>query len=208
VTSKQARAACFLALAIVSLVAGLFLEAGLVAAAPPQFPPQSPWNSAGFQGDWCAQGDNRKHCYISADGPFLSLRNENGDTSTGFGATTQNTVTAAQWSFVQGTLSADGRRINWTNGTYWTRCQGGRGGSYRPPNLDGTWYRDGKRPLACSIRQNKRNLRLRNESDQTATGTIDGSSHVTTTWSGTTIPGTISKDGNTIYWNNGTSWSR
>jgi hypothetical protein len=41
-----------------------------------------------------------------------------------------------------------------------------------------------------------------------ATGSIDRRGRVTTNWSGTQINGTISPDGNTIHWNNGTSWSR
>jgi WD40-like Beta Propeller Repeat len=210
VTSRRARVAGILALAMFSILASLHWHTKSALASPQQIgPSQGPWNTAGFQGAWCAQGDRNKHCSIGVNGPFLTLTNENGDTSTGnFGGMGQNTITAVQWNFVQGTLSPDGSRINWTNGTYWTRCQGGGGGGHRPPNLDGTWYRDGKRSRACSIRQNKRNLRLRNESGQTATGTIDGNSHVTTNWSGNQIAGTISKDGNTIYWNNGTSWSR
>ena len=71
-----------------------------------------------------------------------------------------------------------------------------------------TWYRDGNRSLACSIRQRKKNVRLTNETGQTATGKIDGRRHVTTNWSGTQIGGNISPDGNTINWDNGTSWSR
>jgi hypothetical protein len=87
------------------------------------------------------------------------------------------------------------------------RC-GSSGGSGRRPNLDGTWYRDGNRSQACSIRQKKGNLRLKNESGQTATGSFDDPHHITTTWSGQQIGGTISPDGNTINWDNGTSWSR
>jgi hypothetical protein len=189
-------------------VAAVVLQTPPVAAGPPQMGPQGPWNAAGFQGAWCAQGDRNKPCSISVNGAFLSLTNEAGSTSSGtFGGMNQNTITAMQWNFVQGTLSPDGSRINWTNGTFWARCSSG-GGGHRPPNLDGTWYRDGKRSMSCSIRQNKRSLRLRNESGQTGTGTVDGKWHVTSNWAGTTVAGTISPDGNTIYWNNGTSWSR
>jgi hypothetical protein len=122
----------------------------------------------------------------------------------------QNIVSADEWNFVQGTLSGDGGTINWSNGTYWARCpgSGGGGGGHRTPNLDGTWYRGGDRSQRCSIRQRRRNLQLRNESGQTATGSIDGRGRVSTNWSGTQINGTISPDGNTIHWNNGTSWSR
>jgi hypothetical protein len=93
-----------------------------------------------------------------------------------------------------------------TKGTYWTRCSGG--GGHRTPNLDRTWYRGGDRSQSCNIRQRKRNLQLRNESGQSATGSVDRRGHVTTYWSGTQIGGTLSPDGDTIYWDNGTSWSR
>jgi|SRR6185369_2799432 len=39
-------------------------------------------------------------------------------------------------------------------------------------------------------------------------GSVDRRGHGTTYWSGTQIGGTLSPDGNTIYWDNGTSWSR
>jgi len=210
-TSRKLRTAGIAALVIASAVLSLHWETRLALAQSPQ---QSPWNVAGFQGAWCAQGDRTKRCSISVNGPFLTFTNENGSTSSGnFGGMGRNTVTADQWNFVQGTLSSDGSRINWSNGTYWTRCQGGGGGGgggggYRTPNLDGTWYRGGNRSLACTIRQNKKSIRLRNEKGQTATGTIDGPHYVSTNWSGTQIAGTISADGNTIYWNNGTNWSR
>jgi hypothetical protein len=159
-----------------------------------------------ISGDWCAQGDKTKHCSITSNGAFLTFTNENGSTSTGHFVNMQQTVFSAdEWRFVQGTLSPDGLRIDWTNGTYWMRC-GSSGGSGRRPNLDGTWYRDGNRSQACSIRQKKGNLRLKNESGQT--GSFDDPHHITTTWSGQQIGGTISPDGNTINWDNGTSWSR
>jgi hypothetical protein len=71
-------------------------------AAPPQLPPQ---NSA-FLGQWCAQGDPSKTTSITASGPFLTLTNEQGSTSTGnLQGMDQNFVVAAQWQFVKGTLT-------------------------------------------------------------------------------------------------------
>jgi hypothetical protein len=114
-----------------------------------------------ISGDWCAQGDKTKRCSISSNGAFLTFTNENGSKSTGHFVNMQQTVFSAdEWQFVQGTLSPDGLRIDWTNGTYWMRC-GSSGGGGRRPNLDGTWYRDGNRSQACSIRQKKGNLHLR-----------------------------------------------
>ena len=163
--------------------------------------------NSGFLGDWCAQGDRTKHCSVSGNGVFLTFTNENGDSSTGrFVGMSQNVVSADQWNFVQGTLSGDGRTINWSKGTYWTRCSGG--GGHRTLNLDGIWYPGGERSQRCNVRQRKTKLQLHNESGQSATGSVDWRGHVTTYWSGAQISGTISSDGNTIYWDNGTSWSR
>src|ERR1700690_3109528 len=200
--SKNATMAAIAALAIAAALVALDLEATRALAAPP---PQNPMSSSGFQGAWCAQGDPTKQCSISSNGVFLTLTNETGSTSSGhLVGMSQNVVSADEWNFVQGTLSGDGRTINWSNGTYWARCPGGGGGGgHRTPNLDGTWYRGGDRSQACHIRQRRRNIQLRNEGGQTATGSIDGRGHVTTNWSGTQINGTLSPDGNTIYWNNG-----
>ena len=85
---------------------------------------------------------------------------------------------------------------------------GNGGGGNRKPNLDGTWYTNGNRSMSCSISQKKNYLNLTNESGATATGFVSGDRSITTYWSGNRIDGTISPNGNTIYWNNGTSWSR
>jgi hypothetical protein len=200
--SRNLTLAAIAALSIAATVAALQLATTRALAGPFQ------QNSAsGFQGAWCAQGDRTKHCSVSGNGVFLTFTNENGDTSSAhFVGMSQNVVSADQWSFVQGTLSSDGRRIDWSNGTYWTRCSGG--GGHHTPNLDGTWYRSGDRSQRCTIRQRKNSIQLRNESGQAATGSIDRRGRVTTNWSGAQITGTLSSDGNTINWDNGTSWSR
>lgn len=202
--SRNTTVVAIAALSIALAITGFRLETNRALAAAP---PQGPMGNSALLGAWCAQGDPTKHCSVSGNGVFLNFTNENGDTSTGhFVGMSQNVVSADQWNFVQGTLSGDGRTINWSNGTYWTRCSGG--GGRRTPNLDGTWYRGGDRSQSCNIRQRKGNLQLRNESGQSASGSVDRRGHVTTNWSGTQIGGTLSPDGNTIYWDNGTSWSR
>jgi hypothetical protein len=171
----------------------------------------SPQNAgSGFLGAWCAQGDPNKHASISSNGVFFNLTNENGDTSMGhLQGAQQNVIVADGWQFVQGTLTSDGSSIDWSNGTYWSRCGGGGGGGgWGRPNIDGTWYRSGNHSLACSIRQRGKNLRLTNETGATATGSFDSKRHVTTNWSGTTIGGTIVARGDRINWDNGTYWTR
>jgi hypothetical protein len=74
-----------------------------------QFPPNR--QSAAFTGGWCAQGDSTKQASIADNGAFLTLTNENGDTSTGQ-YQGQNAIVAPGWQFVTGTLSQDGTQIN------------------------------------------------------------------------------------------------
>ena len=70
------------------------------------------------------------------------------------------------------------------------------------------WYRDGNHSLACSIKQNKKNLTFTNESGQTARGSFLGPKHVTANWGGQTINGALVNNAGRINWDNGTSWSR
>jgi hypothetical protein len=162
---------------------------------------------SGFLGAWCPQGDPTKHASISNNGAFFNLTNENGDSSIG-NLQGPNQISAPGWQFVTGTLSPDGRRINWTNGTFWARCNGGGGGGHNRPNLNGIWYPQGNRSLQCSIQQRRDVLNLQNEQGARATGSFDGKRHISTNWSGNQIGGTVSNNGNRIDWDNGTYWVR
>jgi hypothetical protein len=165
-----------------------------------------------FLGQWCAQGDASKVASISANGPFLTLTNEQGSSSPGnTQGSNQNVIVAPGWQFVQGTLTPDGTQINWSNGTFWARCNQGGGGNNnhgRLPNLQGTWYRSGNHSQACSIQQNRKNLTFTNESGQSAQGQFLGPKHVTANWNGQTINGTLVNNAGRINWDNGTWWSR
>jgi hypothetical protein len=191
--------------AVIKFVAVLavILAFGVKEAAA-QFPPNP--RSAAFTGGWCVQGDSTKQASISDNGAFLSLTNENGDTSTGQ-YQGQNAIVAPGWQFVTGTLSRDGSQINWSNGTFWARCNTGGGGHQRL-NLTGTWYAQGNRAQSCSIRQRGSSLQLSNESGDHASGQISGKRQLTTTWDGNSIVGTVTPDGNRINWDNGTFWTR
>ena len=167
-----------------------------------QFPPNP--QAAVFTGAWCAQGDSTKQASIADNGAFLTLTNESGDTSPGQ-YQGQNSIVAPGWQFVTGTLSQDGNQINWSNGTFWARCNTGGGGRL---NLTGTWYAQGNRAQSCSIRQRGGSLQLSNESGDHASGQITGRRQLTTTWDGNSIVGTVTPDGNRINWDNGTFWTR
>lgn len=174
----------------------------LVKDAAAQFPPNP--QSAAFTGAWCAQGDPTKQASISDNGAFLTLTNESGNTSTGQ-YQGQNAIVAPGWQFVTGTLNQNGNQINWSNGTFWARCNSGGGGGL---NLTGTWYAQGNRAQSCSISQRGRGLQLSNESGDRASGQFTGRRQLTTNWDGNSIVGTVTPDGNRINWDNGTFWTR
>jgi hypothetical protein len=190
--------------AIITLVAVLAVSLFSVKEAVAQFPPNP--RSAAFTGGWCAQGDSTKQASISDNGAFLTLTNENGDTSTGQ-YQGQNGIVAPGWQFVTGTLSTDGSQINWSNGTFWARCNTGGNGHQRL-NLTGTWYAQGNHSQSCSIRQRGNNVELNNQSGDHASGQITGKRQLTTNWNGTSIVGTVTANGNRINWDNGTFWTR
>src|SRR5271163_962716 len=81
---------------------------------------------SGFLGAWCAQGDPSKHASVSSNEAYFNLANENGKTSMG-NLINANQISAPDWQFITGTLSHNGRRIDWSNRTFWTRCSNGGG---------------------------------------------------------------------------------
>src|ERR1700733_8003259 len=163
---------------------------------------------AGFLGQWCAQGDASKQTSITGNsGVFFTLTNENGDSSPG-NLQGGNVMVAPGWQFVQGTLTPDGSQINWSNGTFWARCNNGGGGGWRRPRIEGTWYRSGNRSQRCYIRRRGDTYNITNEAHASATGSWDSRRQLTTNWSGTIINGIVTSGGNRINWDNGTFWTR
>jgi len=51
-------------------------------------------------------------------------------------------------------------------------------------------------------------LRWRHHARVSASGSVDAQGHLTTDWSGNSIAGVVSADGNRIDWDNGTWWVR
>jgi hypothetical protein len=167
---------------------------------------RSRYQTAGFLGGWCAQGDRTKQTSVSYNGAFYNLTNENGDTSIG-NLQGKNQIQAPGWQFVTGTLTQNGNQIQWSNGTFWARCPTGGGGGGKL-NLNGNWYPNGNRSQQCSIQERKGNLQLQNENGDRASGSFNGRNQLTTNWQGTRINGTVTRDGNRINWDNGTYWIR
>ena len=194
--SRRFGAFALLLTSVAILVVSSFLICSQVADAAS--PPQGN-QGAGFLGQWCAQGDPNKQASISSNGGvFFNLTNEQGSTSPG---TLQgNVMSAPGWQFVTGTLTPDGSQINWSNG--------GGGGGWRRPRIEGTWYRGGDRSQGCSIRRRGDTYTLTNEANATGTGSWDSRHQLTTNWSGTIITGNVSNGGGRINWDNGTFWTR
>jgi hypothetical protein len=77
-----------------------------------------------ISGTWYANGNPAARCHISQSGNSVSLSNERGATATGHFAgpgTLETNWGVFGSGHVTGTISSDLRRINWNNGTYWSR---------------------------------------------------------------------------------------
>jgi poly(beta-D-mannuronate) lyase len=160
-----------------------------------------------FTGTWCGQGDPAYPATITDNVGFLTLKVSEVGASIGLGQD-ERTIFAPGWGFITGTLSPDSKRIDWSNDTYWTRCNIPKAHAHPRLKLAGTWYADGLRSEVCSIRQHGSALQLDNGHDAGASGSVDAQGHLTTDWKGNSITGLVSADGNRIDWDNGTWWVR
>jgi poly(beta-D-mannuronate) lyase len=166
--------------------------------------PASHAQSAAFFGSWCVEGDLTWHASITDERNYILVTNEKGDKSTGQ-AQGPGVLIAPGWGSATGTLTRDHSQIDWSNGTYWSRCSTGAAPSRT--NLAGTWY-----PLGvlqkCFIRQEGDTLQLDNGQGATGTGHIDATGRLVSDWSGNRIVGVVTADGNHINWDNQTYWTR
>jgi hypothetical protein len=137
-----------------------------------------------ISGTWYAQGDTWKRCSVDQSGTSVTFRNE--QSQTGNGHFVNPSVVQVDWGYMgghamRGTISANLNRIDWSNGTYWTRGSGGVPAAsptpnpYRtlqfaterssetpgPINVLGGWgavARDGKSAVVCVSFKNERPL--------------------------------------------------
>lgn len=72
----------------------------------------------GLQGTWYLDGDRNKRAEINGNGRNLRARNEKGDTSR-LEVDRDGNVHASDWQGTTGHVR--GNRIEWDNGTTWTR---------------------------------------------------------------------------------------
>ena len=72
-------------------------------------------------GTWFANGDRSRRCTISQQQGSLSLQNEVGQTANGSFVRRRDITTNWNGTVINGRVSRDGDRIDWSNGTYWLR---------------------------------------------------------------------------------------
>lgn len=183
------------------------LQRSVNGAMAAQFP-SNPSQSAAFLGEWCGQGVRGVRASITGGGPYLTLTNENGDASTGR-VEAKGKIVAPGWQNVTGTLNPGGIQIDWSNGTYWERCDAalGRANSGRL-DLSGKWFPQGDLSQRCAIRQHDDTLQIECAQLATTTGRIDGAAHFTIKWGARTIGATVTADRNHINWDDQTYWTR
>jgi len=97
----------------------LIVFSGLLALPKDAFTRDDGRNDRGqLQGRWYPDGDPNKVAEINADRRGLEARNENGDT-TRLDLDRNGDVRARDWHDLRGRVR--GNRIEWDNGTTWTR---------------------------------------------------------------------------------------
>lgn len=183
------------------------LERTVSAAMAEQFPSNRS-HSAVFLGEWCGQGMQGVRASITDNGPYLTLTNENGDTSTGR-VEEKGKIVAPGWQNATGTLNPSGIQIDWSNATYWERCDSARGREgLTSPDLSGEWIPLGDLSQSCTILQNGSDLKIECPEVGTTIGHIDGAEHFTINWRGQTLGATVTADRNHINWDDRTYWTR
>jgi hypothetical protein len=85
-----------------------------------------------LNGNWYPNGNRTLQCSIQQHRGNLTLQNENGQRATGSVNGRFHLTTNWQATRINGTVTRDGNRINWDNGTYWVRYR-----LYSPANQGG-----------------------------------------------------------------------
>jgi hypothetical protein len=74
-----------------------------------------------LQGTWYSSGNQSLACHIDQRRGSLSLQNESGGSATGSFVGSHRISTMWSGTAIVGTISGDQNRIDWSNGTFWTR---------------------------------------------------------------------------------------
>jgi poly(beta-D-mannuronate) lyase len=155
-----------------------------------------------FLGEWCGEGKTELRATITDGGDFFVLNNGQGSLSSGE-AKGPYIMSALEWGPVLGVLSPDHSQIDWTNGTYWSRCSSRPTTS--PINLTGTWIAmDG----SCVVHQEGNLVRSGESKDCSAAGSVDNDGHLVMDALFGKFEGYVTADGNHINWVDGSYWTR
>jgi hypothetical protein len=112
-------------------------------------------------------------------------------------------IRASDWQGLRGDVK--GNRIEWSNGTTWTRRPSDRIGYGDPRQLQGRWYVNGDPKKLAEINADGRNLRARNENGDTTRLELERDGDVRALdWRG--LHGDVKRD--RIEWANGTTWTK
>ena len=140
---------------------------------------------------------------VDPDGRNRMIINENGQRSSGYANSPYELEIPSLR--IKGRVGDGGRRISWNNGTTWTRQpheHGSASGQGPSQGLSGRWYHDGK-PTSVSMSPGG-SVTITNEQGQTSSGHMMGNNIVI--FAGPT--GSVSPNGRSISWSNGTTWTR
>ena len=186
------------------LCAGLIavvLAAPSMASAQPYDRGVSERREANLAGKWYSNGERDKPVQISSSRRGLQAKNEHGETSRL--ETRGNNVRALDWEGgLRGNIRGD--RIEWANGSMWTRTPSSRRSSNN--NLAGTWYLNGDGNKRIEIISSRDGLQAKNERGQTSRLQTDRDGDVRALdWEGG-LRGDVRRD--KIEWQNGTTWTR
>ena len=79
------------------------------------------WRRPRIEGAWYRSGDRSQRCYIRRRGQTYRLTNEANASATGSWDSRRQLTTNWNGTIINGIVTSGGNRINWDNGTFWTR---------------------------------------------------------------------------------------
>jgi hypothetical protein len=159
--------------------------------------------AAGLGGQWFHDGKPTS-INVDPDGRNLTIINENGQRSSGYANSPYELEIPSLR--IKGRVGDGGRRVSWNNGTTWTRQpheHGSDSGQGPGQGLSGRWYHDGK-PTSVSMSPGG-SVTITNEQGQTTIGHMSGNGDIVLS---SLIRGSVSPNGRSISWSNGTTWTR
>src|SRR3984957_14614028 len=79
------------------------------------------WRRPRIEGTWYRSGNHSQRCSIRRRGDTYRLTSETNDTATGSWDSRHQLTTNWSGTIITGIVTNSGNRINWDNGTFWTR---------------------------------------------------------------------------------------